>query len=134
MDVLLRIDNKSTQLRKKLVSSAIDAYIGTDISDNKINRLYIEFGRLINEALRVRRRWRSRQRNRGSEQEDDSSVDRDQSSPLPAHIDDIKSLMGTGERLGTNLVQLSDTRQYAKAQAECLKMCRTIDIYALGRK
>ena len=65
--MLLRIDNKSARLRRGLVNSTIDAYIGTDISENDINRLYIELSRLI-----------------------------DESPPLPAHINDIKIPDGDG--------------------------------------
>lgn len=78
------------------MNSAIDAYIGTDISDNEINRLYIELSKFINESLTARRRWRSRQRNRENEQGNDSSARADESPPLPAHIDDIKTPDGDG--------------------------------------
>lgn len=132
--ILLRIDDKSAQLRRALTDSAIDAVFSAESTDNEINRLYIELGELINESLRARRRWRSRRNHREDQQGDESSAGTDTTPPLPSHIGDVKQLMGMGEHLGMNLIRLIDTAQYAKAQAECLKMCRAIDIYVRGRK
>lgn len=128
LNVLIRIDEKSVALRRALARlTRRSALINTT---NRINELYIEIGDLIDEALKTRDRWL---RSPGGRSEH-GSQDEPPSAPPPVMGGDPKEMMMAGEALGSRLVRLFDTGQYAEAKAECLRMCRQIDRYTRGRR
>ena len=122
LNILHQIDEKFMGLRRALARTLLD--------ENKIDLLYIELGDLIDEAKRVRRRRAG------------NDVPRDESGGLPPYrggeppareISDPKQLMGMGERLGSDLIRLIDTANYAQAKSECLRVYRAIDRFARRR-
>lgn len=132
LDVLVRIDRKSVSLR-----TALSNALGNKRAKNEteIIRLYFELGRLVDEALSCRVDFRGRTHLHPPAPDEAQNRDEETEDPTtPPDVSSIKQLMGMGESLGFNLVRLVDTRQFAKAQSECLRMCRAIEGFASKRR